>query len=309
MTGKALSAVVALVLTVVLSAGQADQQVFQSPEQAVAALLDAVKARDLNAVVAIFGADGRDLAASSDPATGERNREVFAAAMAEGWSLAERGAEARELLVGNEAWPFPVPIVRRQDGWRFDTAAGREELIARRIGRNELAAIRVCRTYVSAQRIYAARGHDGQPPGAYARRFLSEPGTENGLYWPANSGRKRSPMGDLVAKAADDHASRVASRDAPVPFHGYRFRILEGQGAAAPGGPVEYVVDGRLFRGFALVAWPAEYDVTGVMTFIVNSDGVVHERDLGPETSASVAAVDRYDPDPTWRRVGDGSDR
>jgi hypothetical protein len=279
------------------------QQMFPTPEAAVTALVDAARAGDLDKLVSLFGPDGRDLVASSDPATGKRNRQTFLAAVAEGWHLADRRPAGKELIVGNESWPFPIPLVQKGGAWRFDTAAGLEEVLARRIGRNELAAIKVCAVYVDAQRIYATRGHDGKPPGFYARRFNSEPGMENGLYWPPAPGKKRSPLGEMAAAAADDHATAVASRGRPTPFYGYYYRILDAQGAHAPGGEKSYVANDGLFRGFALVAWPAEYDVTGIMTFIVSDAGVAHEKDLGPDTAKLAAAITKYDPDSTWRKA------
>lgn len=298
----------ATILTATLAATgapQSSQPAFATPEEAVEALGRVVKAGDLDALVALFGPGGRELIDSSDPAGAQANREVFTTAMAEGWHLVDRDPAGKQLVVGNENWPFPIPLVKQSDGWRFDTAAGKEEIIARRIGHNELGAIRVCRTYVSAQRIYASRGHDGKPPGPYARRIMSDPGTENGLYWPTQPKGRRSPLGDLAAKAADDQAARAARKGEPVPFHGYFYRILEGQGASARGGARSYLANDALFHGFALVAWPAQYDVTGVMTFIVNSDNVVFEKDLGPETANLVKAIRRYDPDSTWQEASD----
>jgi hypothetical protein len=280
---------------------RAEYRTFATPEDAVRALSDTVKAGNMEELLAIFGPEGRELVSSSDPATGRRNREVFLAAMAEGWRLEPRGTDTKELVVGNEAWPFPVPLVKESRGWRFDTAAGQEEVLARRIGRNELAVIKACQTYVLAQRAYASAGRDGKPAGLYAQRFASDPGTHNGLYWPAKRGERRSPLGDLVAQAAKEGYRRKAQ--GPTPFHGYYFRILAGQGAAAPGGAMEYVVDGEMSRGFALVAWPAQYDATGIMTFIVNQDGIVYEKDLGPETAAAAGTITRYDPDKTWLKA------
>jgi hypothetical protein len=276
---------------------------FATPEDAVRALIASVAAKNLDEVATIFGPAGRDLIDSSDPATASRNQQVFAAAVAERWHLEDRGANERVLVVGNEDWPFPVPIVRESAGWRFDTEAGREEVIARRIGRNELAAIRTCLVYVAAQRRYAREGHDGKPAGLYARTFRSDPGLHNGLYWVAGAGERRSPLGDLVAAAsADAHRPRPDPRK-PSPLQGYYFRIVTAQGPSARGGELDYVDKGELSRGFALVAWPAEYDVTGVMTFIVNHHGVVHEQDLGAGTDATVAAMTRYDPDGSWVAV------
>lgn len=286
--------------TVAWSAGA---RTFPTPEEAVRALTATVKKGDLDALVALFGADAQGLVDTSDAATGKRNREVFLAAIKEGWRLADAGPDRKELVIGNEAWPFPVPLARSAAGWSFDAAAGREEILDRRIGRNELAVIGFLRTYVTAQNVYARRGHDGKPAGLFARRFASDPGKQNGLYWAAGQGERRSPLGDLVAQAAAEGQRPGAGASGPSPFHGYYFRILEGQGKAARGGAAEYVVDGEMSGGFALVAWPVHYGASGIMTFIVNRDGIAYEKDLGQETPAAVQAVKQFDPDDTWRAV------
>ncbi|HUL78080.1 MAG TPA: DUF2950 domain-containing protein [Vicinamibacteria bacterium] len=277
---------------------------FATPEEAVRALVETVKAGELDRLVALFGPEGRELVDTSDPATGRRNREVFLAAIAEGFSLADKGEDRKELVLGNEGWPFPVPIVRGASGWSFDAAAGQEEVLDRRIGRNELAVIRILHEYVAAQRAYAATGHDGKRAGVYARRLGSDPGTHNGLYWPARRGEPRSPLGVLIAKASEAGYRRGREGEGRTPLHGYYFRILEGQGASARGGAAEYVVGGEMSGGFGLVAWPVHYDASGVMTFVVNQDGVAYEKDLGPETATLVAAIARYDPDGTWHPLG-----
>jgi hypothetical protein len=269
----------------------------------VRALGDAAKAGSIEDLMALLGPDGRELVASSDTATARRNREIFTAAVAEGWRLVDQGTTGKTLVIGNEEWPFPIPLVSDGRGWRFDTTAGKDEVLARRIGRNELAVIRISRTYVAAQRLYAQRGHDGLPPGLYARTFRSDPGRQNGLYWPSGRGLKRSPLGDLMAEAAEDGQREGPARQPPSPFHGYYFKILTAQGAAAPGGARDYVVKGVMSGGFALVAWPAQYDVTGIMTFIVNQDGVVRQKDLGPGTDQTARAIVLYDPDPSWESV------
>ena len=274
---------------------------FPSPEDAVKALIETVKKRDVPALLAIFGTDGKELIESSDPATARLNRDVFVVAAAERWRLEDAGPNRKTLVVGNEAWPFPVPLVKDASGWRYDTAAGKEEVLARRIGRNELAAIETVHAYVSAQRRYAAQGHDGKPAGVYAMKFRSDPGKENGLYWPAAMGLKLSPLGALAAQAADD--GRPAGEAGAVPLNGYYFKILTAQGAAAAGGAKTYVVKGEMSGGFALVAWPAEYDVTGVMTFVTNHNGVVFEKDLGPGTQAAARAITAFNPDSLWKRV------
>jgi hypothetical protein len=301
---------VALVLVVALGplaacssrAPQGAARTFSSPEDAVRALIDAAKSGKRDEVIAIFGPDGQDLADSSDPITTRRNLQIFTVASKERWSLVDDGADTKILVIGNEGWPFPVPLSKDATGWRFDTGAGKEEVLARRVGRNELAVMRISQTYVAAQRLYAKSGHDGEPAGLYARKFGSDTGRQNGLYWPASHGQKRSPLGDLLAHAAEDGSVKQNS-PSPSPFHGYYFRILTAQGPAAPGGARDYLVDGKMSGGFALVAWPAQYDVTGVMTFIINHDGILSEKDLGTGTDATARAMTLYDPDPSWTAV------
>ena len=275
---------------------------FSTPEDAVRALIAAANAPGPEPMQALFGPDAQELAPASEPA-GRRAREVFVVAVAERWRLEEQGPTSRTLIIGNEDWPFPIPITKDANSWRFDTAVGKEEVLARRIGRNELAAILISRTYVTAQRAYARRPHDGKPAGIYAAAVRSEPGRQNGLYWSAKPGEKRSPLGDLMAHAAADGARRPQDGEAQSPFHGYYFRILTAQGAAAKGGARDYLQKGELKRGFALVAWPANYQVTGIMTFVVNQDGVVREKDLGPETDSSARAMTLYNPDESWGSI------
>jgi hypothetical protein len=296
-------ACLALALAACTPAGPPAQRTFPTPEAAVEALTAAVKTGTVQDVLAFFGADGKTLLDSSDPTTARRNRQVFTAAVAERWQLlAERG-DTRVLVIGHEEWPFPVPLAHGPHGWHFDTAAGKEEVLARRIGRNELAAMRLCRIYVDAQRLYARTGHDGQAAGIHAQTFRSDPGRHNGLYWAAARGEKRSPLGDLVARAAEDGAPPRAVGAAPSPFHGYYFKILTAQGPAAPGGAGDYLAHGKLTGGFALVAWPSAYDVTGIMTFIVSHDGIVREKDLGAGTELAARAMTIFDPDSSWAPV------
>jgi len=295
----------ALLASSATAAGQtATHRAFATPEDAVKALFDTVKAGNVDALLALFGPEGRELAASSDPATARMNRQVFTVAAREQWHLEDATPGQKTLVIGNEEWPFPVPLVKGADGWRFDTGAGKEELLARRIGRNELDAIATSRAYVTAQQRYAQQGHDGKPAGAHATKLKSDPGKENGLYWPAVRGQKRSPFGDLVAQAAvEGRTFGSADRPQPTGFHGYYFKILTGQGTAVSGGAKSYVVKGEMSGGFALVAWPAQYDATGVMTFIVNQDGTVWQRDLGPDTDAIARKMTVYNPDASWRQV------
>jgi len=285
------------------SAPAAPQRTFASPEEAVRALAAAVKTENLDALVDIFGPDGRELADSSDAATARGNRQVFTAAFAEAWRLVDKDAKHKVLVIGNEDWPFPVPLVNEGNKWRFDTAAGKEEVLDRRIGRNELAVIQICRAYFNAQRRYAEEPHDGKRAGLYATKFGSDPGRQNGLYWPAARGQKRSPLGDLVAEAAAEGRPLDENRQPPRPFHGYYFKILTAQGASAKGGAKSYVVGGDMSGGFALVAWPSQYDATGVMTFLVNQDGVVRQKDLGPGTAATASAMTQFNPDASWSEV------
>jgi hypothetical protein len=285
------------------AAGQEAPRTFPTADDAARELIRVVKAGNLEELIALFGRDGRELAASSDPARARQNREVFTVAAAEGWQLVDEGTNRKRLIVGNERWPFPVSIVKDGTAWRFDAAAGLEEVITRRIGRNELAVINVCGAYVAAQQRYAQQSHDGKPAGLYARRFRSEPGKENGLYWPVVRGQKRSPLGELVAQAAPREGASGTNAQNPSSFHGYYFTILTEQGPAAPGAAKSYIVNGEMSGGFALVAWPAQYDVTGVMTFIVGRDGIVYQKDLGPRTESAAKSITRYNPDGSWRRV------
>ena len=274
---------------------------FATPDEAVKALVAAAKAGNLDTLVEIFGPDSKDLIASSDPTTARQNRQIFVVAAAERTRLEDDGPDKKTLVIGNEDWPFPVPIVKVGTAWQFDTAAGKEEVIDRRIGRNELAVIDTCRAYLAAQERYAQQGHDGKPAGLYAMTFRSDAGKENGLYWPAKRGQKLSPLGDLVGQAAQE--GRVINAAQPSPFQGYYFKILNAQGSAAPGGAKQYVVNGDMSGGFALVAWPAQYASTGVMTFIVNRDGIVYQKDLGSQTDAAARKITSYDPDKSWQQV------
>jgi hypothetical protein len=288
-------------------AAGAGPRTFATPEEAVRALAETVKAGDLEALMTLFGPAGRELVDTSDPATGKRNREVFAAAFVQGHRLEDKGADRKELVLGDESWPFPVPIVRGAGRWSFDAAAGREEILNRRIGRNELAVIQILHEFVAAQRAYATTGHDGKRAGLYARRFGSDRDTQNGLYWPTQRGEPRSPLGVTVARAAGEGYRRTAAGQGPIPLYGYYFRILEGQGKSARGGAAEYVKDGEMSGGFGLVAWPVHYDASGIMTFVVNQEGVAYQKDLGPETETKVKSVTRYDPDPTWSPAEDAA--
>ena len=280
-------------------------QAFTEPEEAVKALARAVEGGTQDNLLAIFGPDAKELFDWSEPLTSRRNREVFTVAMKEGWRLVDQGSGAKTLIVGNEEWPFPIPLVKDEGtaAWRFDTEAGKAEILARRIGRNELAVIELCRTYVTAQHMYAKQGHDGKPAGLFARVFRSEPGRQNGLYWPAKQGEPRSPLGELVTDAVEDDGATNGNARERRPFRGYYFKTLTAQGGHAADGARDYIVKGQMSGGFALVAWPAGYDVTGVMTFLINQDGVLYEKDLGARTAAIARTMLLYNPDRTWQVV------
>ncbi len=300
---RAIVLLTLLASSAAIAAQTATHRAFAAPEDAVKALAETVKSGNLDALLELFGPEGKELVASSNPATAKQNRQVFAYAFKEQWHLEDVTPTQKSLVVGNENWPFPVPLTKGADGWRFDSAAGKEEILARRIGRNELDAIATSRAYVTAQQRYAQQSHDGKPVGIHATRFQSDPGKQNGLYWPTARGQKRSPLGDLVAQAAEEKRPLGANGAQPTPFHGYYFKILTGQGAAASGKAKSYIVKGEMTGGFALVAWPAEYDATGVMSFIVNQDGIVRERDLGPQTDAMARKMTVFNPDGSWRPV------
>ena len=297
-----IAAAVVATVSCARSEPQPQQQMFGSAEEAVQALAKVVQAADVQQLTEIFGPDSKELVDTSDPVIARRNRETFTVAFTEGWKLVDAENGSKTLVIGNEDWPFPVPLVKDGNRWRFDTAAGKTEVLARRIGRNELAVIRICGTYVAAQHRYAEHGHDGKPARLYAQNFRSDPGKENGLFWPEVKGKPLSPLGDLVAQAANEGRPMGEGRQ-QTPFQGYYYKILTAQGPAASGGARSYVANGDMSGGFALIAWPAEYDLTGIMTFIVNQDGVIHEKDLGADTAATAGKMSDYNPDESWKRV------
>jgi len=274
---------------------------FKSPEEAAEALAAAVRAHDTNALLGIFGSEARTLISSGDPVADRQTRDLFVQRYDASHRLVPAGATVT-LQIGNDDWPFPIPLVKDRDQWRFDVRQGREEIIARRIGRNELNTMQVCLAFVDAQREYYAEDRNGDGILEYAQRFQSSPGQRDGLYWPSQPGEPPSPLGDLVVRAqARGYQLGKTARQAP--FHGYLFRILTGQGPAAPDGVYDYIVSGHMIAGFAMVAFPAEYGVSGVMTFIVNQDGIVYQKDLGPTSGKIAAGMRRFDPDSSWAKV------
>ena len=279
------------------------QRTFASPEEAVQALVAAVKAEDRKALAAILGPEGRPLIWSGDRAADQHARARLLRAYEQAHRLETPTDTRAVLLIGPDAWPLPIPVVKEGDAWRFDTAAGKEEILNRRIGRNELNAVQVCLAYVDAQREYARVPREGDGLLKYAMQFRSDPGKKNGLYWRTEAGDEPSPLGPLVAEARAEGQGRKTSSGKPAPYHGYFYRILTAQGPDAPGGAFDYVVDGNLLGGFALVAFPARYGVSGVMTFIVNYQGVVSEKDLGPDTGTLARGMQAYNPNATWKKV------
>ena len=289
----------AALITIVslLAAPARAQQVFQSPDEAAAALAAAVKSGDKNAMLKVFGPDGEDIISSGDEVSDASYREKFTSAYDAKHAIVTEGDNKAVLMLGDKDYPFPVPLVHRKTGWQFDAEAGRQEVLFRRIGHNELDAMQTCLAYVDAQNEYADKDR-GAGPGVYAQRIVSTPGHKDGLYWPKDG--DESPLGELAAEAA---AEGYKVGGGPQPFHGYYFRILTKQGSHAPGGALDYVVDGKMIGGFALVAYPAEYGNSGVMTFIVNHAGDVYQKNLGPNTDELAKRITAFDPDKSWTKV------
>lgn len=300
---KALIAV-ALVLGVLPLAAapkEVKPQGFASPEAAVQALVDAAKKSDPVAIVKIFGSAGEDLFATEDEVQDAKRREMFAAAFDETHSLAKKSDDQVELVLGKDHWPFPIPIVKVGKKWFFDMEAGREEILNRRIGNNELSTLRVFEAYVQAQREYHQLDYDQDEVLEYAQMLVSSEGKRDGLFWPVSEGENLSPMGPLVAEAAAEGYTKKGGT--PVPYHGYYFKLLGAQGPDAPGGAFSYIVNGNMVAGYALLAWPAEYGNTGIMSFVVNSNGTIYEKDFGEKTAEIAAAMNAYNPDATWKRA------
>ena len=284
-------------------AAQAKQKTFASPEEAVKAFIDAVKADNMVELEAIFGPAGREVLSSGDAAEDKLERKQFLNAYEVKNALIRDGNAKAVLHTGTEGWPFPIPVVKRGEKWSFDTKKGKEELTFRRIGRNELSTIQTCLAYVDAQREYAGKDLDGDGLFEYAQKFISTPGKKDGLYWEAKPGEEESPFGDLFAGATREGYKKTSNK--PVPYHGYFFKILNAQGKNALGGAYDYIVKGSMIGGFGMVAYPAQYGASGVMTFIVNHDGVVYEKNLGKNTSKIAQKIKLFDPDKTWRKVAE----
>jgi hypothetical protein len=279
----------------------ADAEKFGSAEAAVDALKGAVESSDTNRLHAIFGPEAHELVAA-DVVEAHDERDLFMRRVKEKINLVAESATKQELQLGADGWPFPFPLVKQDDKWFFDVDAGKEEVLNRRIGANELGTIEVCRAYVQAQREYASVDRDGDEVLEFAQHLRSTPGTHDGLYWSTKSGDELSPLGPLITEAREEGYRKDAKimADDQKPYHGYYFKVLTAQGKHAPGGKFSYLINGHLIAGFALVAWPAEWGNTGIMTFIVNQQGKVYQKDLGPKSPLIARAITAYDPDSTW---------
>ena len=288
-------------LTCAVVAAGTHGMTFPSAKEGFDRIVAAARAGDEATLDKILGPDGKDILHSGDSQADQAALQRFIAAYDAKQTLVQDGPTKATLTVGTDDWPMPIPIVKGADGWYFDTAAGRMELLMRRIGRNELSTIEACKAFVDAQLEYASTDR-GDGLIDYAQRFISTPGKTDGLYWPAKAGEPQSPLGPLFAKAQLSGLSRDKS-GAPQPYNGYYFRILTEQGPNAKGGAYSYLAHGKLMGGFGLVAYPATYGVSGVMTFIVNQDGVVYQRDLGPNTGAAAAQIKAFDPGPGWKKA------
>jgi hypothetical protein len=290
---------VALLAPAPLHAQDTSQKTFATARQAVEALIAANRNNDITALNQILGPESSSLISSGDETQDKNDRAHFVEMYDAHHRLISAGTGKLTLAVGKSEWPLPIPIVKSNGAWEFDSADGAKELLYRRIGSNELAAIKVCQALRQAQLDYAATGHDGNDPGVYASRFRSEPGKQNGLYWEVSEGEPQSPAGPLVADA-DAEGYEQGTRH---PYNGYYFRILKAQGPHAYGGARDYIVDGKMTGGFAILAYPAEYGASGVMTFLVSRRGTVFQKDLGDTTTDTAKAITAFDPDASWTRL------
>ena len=283
------------------SAQDIKQRKFKSPEVAFNVLVEAAKNNDTNELLAIFGPEGKEIISSGDAVADTAARKRFVKAAGEAIKFSKLDDKTTLAVIGKDEWCFPIPLVKTGPEWAFSTAEGKEEIMNRRIGRNELNTIQVFLAYVAAQREYAGKDRNGDGI-QYAQHFLSRKGKKDGLYWEATPEEEISPLGPLLARAAEEgYAFRKGEK--PVPYHGYYFKILKRQGSNAPGGELDYMVGGKMVGGFGLLAYPAEYGVSGIMTFVVNQQGIVYEKDLGAGTKEIAKATIKYDPDKTWKKV------
>jgi len=292
----------ALCLLIQGAFAQSESKAFGTPEEAMNAFVQALRANDQAGLSAILGPGGDKLIRSGDEVADRRDRERFISAYSQARKLKPDGDNRLIVLIGNNEWPYPIPLVKSETGWFFDTQHGDDEILARRIGRNEYAALRVLAEIVDAQREYAALNRDDQGMPVYASKIVSGQGQHDGLYWPVGDTEPESPIGELVAAAAAEGYSN-ADAEPLAPYHGYLYRILAKQGKNAEGGVIDYVTNGRMTAGFAAIAWPARYGASGVMTFIVNENGQIFEKNMGPNTSEVAAGIDSFNPEDDWRPV------
>jgi len=298
-----LSAIMVVTVLSVLSFAQDDNRKrFKSPEEAFKVLLEATKKDDTGELLSIFGPAGKDIISSGDPVSDKEARARFLRYAGDAITFSKLDDKTMLAVIGKNKWSFPIPLVNSPKGWYFFTEDGKEEIINRRIGRNELIAIQVSLAYVDAQNEYA-KDRDGDGVFQYARKFVSHAGKKDGLYWEAATGEVESPLGPFFARATEEGYSITKKGEKPTPYHGYYFRMLKSQGSNAPGGERDYIINGLMTGGFGFVAYPAEYGVSGIMTFIVNQDAQVHQRDLGPRTEETAKTMKKYDPDKTWKKV------
>ncbi|MGY0572452.1 DUF2950 domain-containing protein [Bradyrhizobium sp. RDM12] len=290
----ALPAIMALAI---MSSPSQAQQSYPTPEDAAAALASAVKSGPERAILKVLSTAAEDIVSSGDEVADVDIRQRFTSMYDAKHSIKAEGNKKATLMLGPDDFPFPIPLVNTRTGWEFDTAEGRIEVLYRRIGRNELDAIQTSLAFVDAENEYADKDR-GEGAGVYAQRIVSSAGKKDGLFWRDDN--DQSPLGALAAQASSEG---YKAEEGPAPYHGYYFRILKAQGANAPGGALNYVVNGKMIGGFALIAWPAEYGNSGVMTFLVNHSGVVYQKDLGPRTKALAARITAFDPDQTWKKV------
>jgi hypothetical protein len=289
-------------VAVLTACAPAKPKTYESPEAAVQALIEAAQTGEEKPVLKVLGEAAEPLISSGDPVADKNGREEFVARFNEANSLDRSNANSITLEVGADKWPFPFPIVKGDGGWHFDSAAGAEEIINRRVGENELDTIQSCLAYVDAQREYYMLNVENDPLQHYASKLISTEGKKDGLYWPTGEGEEPSPLGEGFAAARAEGYLQGDKTPKGTPYHGYIYRMLTAQGPNAPGGAYGYLVNDKLLGGFALIAFPAEYGNSGVMTFIVNHDGVVYSQDLGPDTAKLAMAIEMFDPAPPWKR-------
>jgi len=283
--------------------GSVEAQRFQTPDEGAKALLNAARSDDLGQLAALFGSSHAGLLSSGDDVEDKNNRADFVGLAEKKMKTETVGEDKAIIHVGDTDWPFPIPLVKKGESWQFDAEQGKQEILDRRIGRNELSTLAVMRGYVEAQFDYASADRDDDDVSEYAQKLRSEPGKFDGLYWEAGPGQPQSPLGPLIAEAKAGGYQMEKASEKPVPYHGYFYRILTRQGPAAPGGKYDYIINGNMIAGFGVVAYPAQYAASGIMTFIVNHQGKVYQKDLGPQTAQLASGLKEYNPDTSWTAV------